>query len=208
MTDSRSTDSSSSQPSSQPPAEVPAIVSVRVTAQAVHLVVSVDGDWDLARSETVAEAEQRCESAQEFAESERFRNRYPGRVGVVRLVVKHAPPEIVREVLTERGVEIELLGESASGDKTCALCKREKLAENVVSMTDEGWACPSCFRAWLLHQEQAGKPRSKSRLSMLSSRLIFPLLLVVVALFVWGVLHELKRLNQAGNVIRQHLPTQ
>ena len=98
--------------------------------------------------------------------------------------------------------------EAQSGDKTCALCQREKLTDNVVSMTDEGWACPSCFRAWLLHQEQAGKPRSKSRLSMLSSRLIFPLLLVVVALFVWGVLHELKRLNQAGNVIRQHLPTQ
>ena len=106
-------------------------MSVRVTAQAVHLVVSVDGDWDLARAETVAEAEQRCEAAQEFSESELFRNRYPGRVGVVRLVVKHAPPEIVREVLTERGVEIELVGESESGDKTCALCKREQLAENV-----------------------------------------------------------------------------
>jgi hypothetical protein len=29
-----------------------------------------------------------------------------------------------------------------------------------------------------------------------------------VALFILGVLHELRRLNQASNIIRQHMPTQ
>jgi len=190
-----------------PPSEVSAIDSMLRTRHAVHLVVSVNGDWDAARAETVAQAESRCESAQAFADGELFRARYPGRVGVVRLRTQHAPPDIVSQVLTERGVEIEVIDSSAQGDSRCSFCGRDKLQEQLVSMTDEGWACPSCFRAWLLRQ-QSERPRDKSVLSKLSSRLIFPLLLVVVALFVIGVLHELRRLNQASNIIRQHMPTQ
>lgn len=190
------------------PAEVPGIVSVLLAPHAVHLVVAVDGDWEHSRIETVAEAEQRCEAAQAFADSEIFRTRYAGRIGVVRLLTKYPPPEIVHQVLTERGIEIEVASESGRGDLTCALCKRRQLVEQQISMTDEGWACPSCFRAWLAHQESARRPRGQSLLSKLSSKLIFPLLLVVIALFVMGVLYELRRLNQVNNVIRQHLPTE
>lgn len=190
-----------------PPPDVPAIVSMLRTWHAVHLVVSVDGDWDGARAETVALAESHCDAAQAFADGDLFRTRFPGRVGVVRLLTTHAPPDIVSQVLTERGIEIEVRSAASQGDARCAFCGRDKLLEQQVSMTDEGWACPSCFRAWLLRQ-QSDKPREKSVLSKLSSRLIVPLLLVVVALFVFGVLHQLRRLNQANNVIRQHMPTQ
>lgn len=189
------------------PPEASAIVSMLRTKHAVHLVVSVDGDWDGARAETVAEAERYCDAAQAFADGDVFRTRYPGRVGVVRLLTKYAPPDIVSQVLTERGVEIEVTSASQQGDGRCSYCHRDKLSDQQVSMTDEGWACPSCFRAWLLRQ-QSDKPRERSIVSKLSSRLIFPLLLVVVALFILGVLHELRRLNQASNIIRQHMPTQ
>ena len=193
---------------SQLPSKVPGIAAVLVTQRAVHLVVAVAGDWEAARAETVAEAEQRCEAAQDFADSEAFRVRYSGRVGVVRLQTQHPPPEIVLQVLTERGVEIEVTSEPPQGDKTCALCQRSHLTEQLVAMTDEGWACPSCFRAWLLLQEDRKKPRGEKLLARLSSRLIYPLLGVVVALFVLGVLYELRRLNQAHHIIRQHLPTE
>ena len=113
----------------------------------------------------------------------------------------------LRRPRSERGVEIEVTSASQQGDGRCSYCHRDKLSDQQVSMTDEGWACPSCFRAWLLRQ-QSDKPRERSIVSKLSSRLIFPLLLVVVALFILGVLHELRRLNQASNIIRQHMPTQ
>ena len=74
-------------------------------------------------------------------------------------------------------------------------------------MTDEGWACPCCFRAWLARQDAGASSSRWDAAGKLSNRLIFPLLLIVVSLFVIGVLYELKRLNQTSNVIRQHMPT-
>ncbi len=190
------------------PSDIEGISALRVTAQAVHLVLSSSGDWESARADTVSEVEGLCDRAEAFAQSEAFARRFPNRSGVLRLVLAFAPPEIVRQVLTERGVEIEVASESKSGDKACDLCQRQNLSDQVVSMTDEGWACPSCFRAWLARQDASRRPRASTLLGKFSNRLIFPLLLVVVALFVMGVLYELKRLNQASNVIRQHMPTQ
>lgn len=190
------------------PSDIDGISALRVTPQAVHLVLASSGDWEAARAETVAEVERLCDLAEAFAQSGEFARRFPNRSGVLRLVVQHAPPEIVRQVLTERGVEIEVAAESKTGDKSCELCQRQGLSDQIVSMTDEGWACPSCFRAWLARQDASRRPRAASLLGKFSNRLIFPLLLVIVALFVMGVLHELKRLNQASNIIRQHMPTQ
>ena len=190
------------------PSDVKDIFALRVTAQAVHLVLSVSGDWESARADTVAETERLCDEAERFALSEAFAKRFPGRTGVLRLKTQHPPPEIVRQVLTERGVEMEVTSESSTGDKTCELCQRSKLSDQAVSMTDEGWACPCCFRAWLARQDAGRRPRAGTLLGKLSNRLIFPLLLIVVSLFVIGVLYELKRLNQASNVIRQHMPTE
>lgn len=190
------------------PSDVDGIAALRVTAQAVHLVLSVPGDWDTARAETVAETERLCDGAEQFAQSESFAKRFAGRTGVLRLRTLHPPPEIVRQVLTERGVEIEVQGEASQGDKCCELCKREQLGDQAVSMTDEGWACPCCFRAWLAHQDASRRPRAGNLLGKLSNKLIFPLLLIVVSLFVIGVLYELRRLNQANNIIRQHMPTE
>ena len=50
-----------------------------------------------------------------------FRTRYPGQVGVVRLLTKYAPPDIVSQVLTERGVEIEATSASQQGDGRCSI---------------------------------------------------------------------------------------
>lgn len=187
------------------PSDVPGITAFRVTKQAVHLVLTVAGDWEENRASTVAETERLCDLAEEFANGAAFSGRFPDRIGVLRLLAKHTPPDIVRQVLAERGVEIEADG----GRDVCALCDRKNICEPDISMTDEGWACPSCFRAWRKRQETTPRSRGADKLvQKLSNKLVIPLVLAVASLFALFVLHQLRRLNQANSNIRMHIPSE
>ena len=71
-------------------------------------------------------------------------------------------------------------------------------------MTDGGWACPSCLRAWTVEQqpELMRPPRQLS----IPRKLLLPLAILVAALFCIGTYLELRRLNRASNIIRMHMP--
>ena len=72
-------------------------------------------------------------------------------------------------------------------------------------MTEEGWACPSCFRAWRIRQEpQLAKPAR--RWPRLPNKLVMPLALLIALLFVIWAIYELGRLNGMNSIIRQHMP--
>lgn len=68
-------------------------------------------------------------------------------------------------------------------------------------MTDSGWACPSCLRAWTVKQqpELVRPPRQAS----IPRKLWLPLAILVAALFCIGTYLELRRLSQSR---QQHHP--
>ncbi|MFO0577329.1 MAG: hypothetical protein U1A78_25260 [Polyangia bacterium] len=199
-----------------PVPEVPAIESIVTTDHAIHLVVGVGGDWDGGREAAVAELEDKVGAAERFAVSPAFRARFGDRIGIPRAVLAREPPSVVRAVMDERGVELEVKGAAPAGDRRCELCGRTGFAAEQLLLSDHGWACPSCARAWALHKEggrvykpQPGLRDSEAhagKLRTLRSRLILPLLLALVAFFVVGALIQLNKLTRINNMIRLHLP--
>lgn len=197
--------------------EVPSIEEVVATDHAVHLVIRVTSDWEAGREAAVAELEDKVGAAERYAASPAFRARFGERIGVVRARLAHEPPSVVRPVMEERGIELEVLGTSPGGDRGCELCGRRGFGAEQLLLSDHGWACPSCARAWTLRKEGGGRsykatpglPDSEAhagKLRTLRSRLILPLLIALVAVFVVGALIQLNKLTRINNMIRLHLP--
>lgn len=173
----------------------------------VHLIFRVRGDWEAQREACVHEAEERAAAAQAYAQSAAFRQRFPGRIGVVRMQTDEAVPSIVASVFAERGIEIEDLSAPVAEDgPRCSFCGRDKLTPDQAAMTDGGWSCPSCFRAWTLRtQPQLGRP---ARRIHIPPWLLWSTLVVLGLLFLYGVGNELRYLTHMNRIIRQHMPTQ
>ncbi|MBL9004827.1 MAG: hypothetical protein JNJ46_11305 [Myxococcales bacterium] len=173
----------------------------------VHLIVHVRGDWGAQREARVREAEERTETALAYARSAAFRTRFPGRIGVVRMQTDGAVPSVVASVFAERGIEIEDVSAKAPEDgPRCAFCGRDKLLPEQAAMTDGGWSCPSCFRAWTLRtQPQLDTPR---RRIIIPPWLLWSALAVLGLLFLFAVGNELRYLTHMNRIIRQHIPSQ
>ena len=175
------------------------------TEHAVHLVIRVRDGWDSAREELVAEVEARTRAATAYAASPAFKQRFGTRIGVVRVQSPSPAPSIVSHLLTEQGIELEdLSAEHPADGETCVFCNRQKLRSDEGGITDSGYACPSCLRAWSVKTQPdlLRKPRS----FRIPPRLFWPLLIAAIALFAFGVYYELTRLNTMNRVIRMHVP--
>jgi hypothetical protein len=183
----------------------PAVDALLENPRCVHLLVHIRGDWDRGREARVREAEERTSLAQSYAQSAPFRARYPGRIGVVRMQTDEAVPSVVASVLTERGIEVEdLSAPRDEGGPACATCGRDRLTPEQAAMTDEGWSCPSCFRAWTVRtQPQLAKP---TRRIVIPPWLLWSALIVLGLLFLYAVGNELRYLTHMNRIIRQHMP--
>lgn len=192
------------------PQELPELEETVQTEQAVHLIFRVTRDWDTQREQAVAEVERKIAALTEYAGSPAFAARHGARLGVLRLRTPRQPPSIVTTVLGERGVEVDAPdaeGQRAGPGQTCASCGRQGLSEAQASMTDAGWACPSCFRAWTRLREKSGpQPLRVPSLSFISTRVRIALFLVFIALCVLGAGYELMRLGQVDRAIRGTVP--
>lgn len=187
--------------------ECPEIQELVLTEHAVHLIVRVGGDWEAEREATSAELERLTGAATAFANSPAFRARYGSRIGVVRVQSQKAAPSVVSHLMAEQGIELEeLTAEKPEAGERCHFCGREPLSVEQASLTDQGTACPSCFRAWTLqNQPQLMK---KPRRFRIPPRLVLPLIAVLSLLFFAGLFYEFRRLNNMNSIIRQHLPTE
>lgn len=187
--------------------ECPEIHAVVPTEHAVHLLVQVGGDWEAEREQTSAELERLTSAAAAFASSPAFRERFGSRIGVVRVQSKSAAPSVVSHLMAEQGIELEdFSAERPEGGERCHFCGREHLTVEEASLTDQGTACPSCFRAWTLqNQPQLLK---KPRRFRIPPRLVLPLIALLSLLFFAGLFYEFRRLNNMNSIIRQHLPTE
>lgn len=199
-----------------PVPEVPAIEDTLVTPSAVHLVVRIDRDWEADREAAVADLEDKIAAADRYADSPAFRALHGDRLGIARVRVKVEPPSVVRAVMEERGIELEVIGAPARGICECELCHRGGFADEQRRLTDGGWACPTCASAWARGKEgkRGFKPALGIRdaeahagqLRTLQSRLVFPLLAAIVVLFAIGAAIELKLLTRINNNFKMHLP--
>lgn len=190
---------------SLPISECPEIADVVTTDHAVHLIVRVSGNWERTRDETVAEVERKTRAATAYAAAPEFAARFGKRIGVVRVQTPTPAPSIVLHLLTEQGIELEdISAERPESGPTCSFCGRERLSGEQAAITDSGWACPSCLRAWNVkaQPELLKKPRQ----FRVPPRLLWPLVIFITALFVAGAYYELGRLNQMNRIIRQHVP--
>lgn len=177
------------------------------TASAVHLIFRVDRDWEAERAEAVAEVEAQVEGLLEYARSPAFQQRHGARTGVLRLRTRSEPPTIVVQVLQERGVEVEVEDRPRpQPGQRCELCARTGFEETQVTMTGQGWACPSCARAWAL--QQAPPPRQPGRLEqrLRSGKTLMVALVALLLLCLYGVYYTLSGMSHMNHVIRTHLP--
>lgn len=198
--------------------ECPEVHAIVTTDLAVHLILRVELDWEAQREDAVAELEKKTRAATAFASSPAFKSRYGARIGVMRVQTTHPPPSIVAHLLSEQGIELEppdLTAQAAqvaaaasapdAADRpSCSFCPRAGLAADRAMMTDHGWACPACFRAWTLKNEpQLGQAPRRLRIP---PRFIVPLLVALAVVFAVFAYYELTRLNGMNQVIRQHMP--
>ena len=197
--------------------ECPEIFETVTTPFAVHLILRVDARWSTQREAAVAEVEKKTQAATAFAASPEFKTRFGARIGVLRVQSSEPAPSIVAHLLTEQDVEIEELGgelggklgtdgpsDAAAERLTCSFCHRANLTSTQAAMTDSGWACPSCFRAWTIKSQP--QLLKKPRNLRIPPRLVVPLIVLAAALFALFLYSELRRLNSMNSVIRQHLP--
>lgn len=187
--------------------ECPELDDLRVAPGCVHLILHVRGDWESGRSERVAEAERRTAAAARWAGSASFRSHYPGRLGVVRMQTDGPVPSIVASVFSESGIEVEDLSLPAADDgPTCVSCGRNRLREEQAAMTDDGWCCPACLRAWNVRaQPSLGKP---ARRLYIPPRVLWPFLIILGLGFLYAVGNELRYLSHMNRIIRAHMPNQ
>lgn len=171
----------------------------------VHLVFRVALDWETEREQAVAQMERKVAALQKYAASPAYRERFGQRPGVLRMRTPRPPPSIVDVVMTEAGVEVEVMVRPVPEKEVrCAICGRQGLEEQKVLMTSHGWACPSCFRAWRLFGEtQAPKPTAEERATRTIRRRL-PLVIVLLALVLILIGGYLK-LRQWQEVKRQLL---
>lgn len=199
-----------------PVPEVPAIEETLSTPSAVHLVVRIDREWDADREAAVAELEDKIAAADRYADSPAFRALHGERLGIARVRVKTEPPSVVRAVMEERGIELEVIGAPARGICECELCHRGGFADEQRRLTDGGWACPTCASAWARSKEgkRGFKPAlgirdadaHAGKLRTIQSRLVFPLLAAILVIFAVGAAIQLKKLTRINNMIKLHLP--
>ena len=194
--------------SSPPLAELPEVAAFVETDDAVHLVVRIEHDWDTSREAAVAEFERKCDAAEAYAGSAAFRARFGSRIGVVRAQSPRPAPSIVTHLLEQRGVEFEdLSAPAAEPGERCASCGRTGLRPEQAQMTDRGWACPACARAfWVRSQPRLAKP--PRRLPRLPLGVYMVLIAVTAILFVLFFYRQLQLLNHTSGIIRQHMPRQ
>lgn len=189
--------------------EQPEISEILVCDLAVHLILHIEGDWDGARQASTDELNRKTQVATAFARSPAFAAKFGARIGVLRVQTRHQAPSIVASLLHEQGIELEptanaLPTTDSEPPQTCCFCARGPLSAEQAQMTDSGWACPSCLRAWTVKQqpELMRPPRQLS----IPRKLWLPLAILVAALFCIGTYLELRRLNRASNIIRMHMP--
>jgi hypothetical protein len=189
------------------PTDCPELDALQENSACVHLLIRLRGDWAAQRPALVEAMEQRTHAALAYANSAAFRQRFGDRIGVVRVQTDGAVPSVVAAVFSERGVEIEDLSAARPSDgPTCGFCGRTQLSTEQATMTDEGWSCPSCFRAWNVKaQPQLAKP---PRRFFIPPQILWPLLALVALLFLVGVAIELRHLSHMNQIIRQHMPTE
>jgi hypothetical protein len=177
------------------------------TELAVHLILHIDHDWEKEREAAVAEVEHKTQAATAFAASPAFKARYGDRIGVLRVQSPTVAPSIVAHLLTEQGIELEHLGapwpENTESPR-CSFCARDHLSVEQSAMTDSGWACPACFRAWTIKNQP--QLLHKERRLRIPPRLVLPLILLVAVLFAIWAAYELRRLSAMNTNIRMHLP--
>lgn len=188
--------------------EHPEIHALVTTDHAVHLILLVEYSWTTAREAAVAEVERKSQVATTFAASPAFKARYGSRIGVLRVQSREPAPSIVAHLLTEQGIELEHLdavsAEPEADRQSCSFCDRTRLTSEQAQMTDSGWACLACFRAWTIKNQP--QLLVKPRHLRVPSRLVIPLIVLAAVLFASFLYSELRRLNSMNNVIRQHLP--
>jgi hypothetical protein len=192
---------------SPPVPECPEIQALVTTDLAVHLILRMDHDWDKDREAAVAEVEHKTQAATAFAASPAFKARFGARIGVLRVQSPTVAPSIVSHLLTEQGIELEHLGAprpEPSDSPTCSFCGRDHLSVDQAAMTDSGWACPACFRAWTIKTQP--QLLHKERRLRIPPRLVLPLILLVAVLFAGWAAYELRRLSAMNTNIRLHLP--
>ena len=195
---------------SSPIPECPEIHATVTTDHAVHLIIQVVQPWATEREAAVAEVERKTQAATAYAASSEFKTRYGTRIGVLRVQSPEPAPSIVAHLLTEQGIELEYLNAAptaapeGSPPIVCSFCARPQLTTEQAQMTDTGWACPSCFRAWTIKNQP--QLRLKPRRLRIPSRLVIPLIVLAAALFALFLYSELSRMNSMNSVIRQHLP--
>lgn len=188
-------------------AEVPDLQELVQTPTAVHLIFRVDRDWQGEREQAVAEAEDKVARLGAYLASPAFRQRHGKRTGVLRMRTPAQPPSIVIQVLQERGVEVEAEDRPrAEPGQRCDLCGREGLWEDQVTMTGQGWGCPSCARAWARQQEPP--PRPPGRLQrLMTGRTLSVALVLLLLLCLFGLYWTLDGMQHMNQVIRAHLPS-
>jgi len=163
-------------------APAPDIEEIVETDVGVHLVFRVALDWETEREQAVAEMERKVAALQDYGASPAYRERYGQRPAVLRMRTPRPPPSVVEVVMNEAGVEVEVMVRPVpEKEVSCAICGRQGLEEENVLMTSQGWACPSCFRAWRISGEkQAPRPADGERATKPIRRRL-PLVLVLLA---------------------------
>src|SRR5262245_13805216 len=95
-----------------------------VSPVAVHLVFRVGSDWEAEREQAAAELENKVQRLEDYAKSRAFKDRFGRRVGVLRLQSAAALPSVVSHLLSERGVEMQLIGVATEPSPSpCHFCQ-------------------------------------------------------------------------------------
>lgn len=178
------------------PPPIPDIEETVETDVGIHLVFRVALDWETEREQAVAQMERKVAALQEYAASPAYRERFGPRPAVLRMRTPRPPPSVVEVVMNEAGVEVEVMVRPVPEKEIrCAICGRHGLEEQKVLMTNHGWACPSCFRAWRIFGEtQAQRPAAGERATRpLRRRLPLVVALLVLALAVIGGYFKLRQ---------------
>lgn len=191
--------------SESPSPPCPEVDEQRVHSTCVHLLIRLPGDWAADRAMLVPVLETRTAAATAFARSPAFRAAYGDRIGVVRVQTDGPVPSVVASILSEQGIEVEDRSAPGSPDgPTCSVCGRPQLTPEQANMTDTGWHCPTCFRAWNVRaQPQLARPTRRIRIP---PRVLWPLLVLLGLAFLFAVANELRYLSHMNQIIRQHMP--
>jgi len=122
-------------------------------ANAVQLVFHVRRDWLADADAAYDEVRRKADACRRFLVSPAFKERFGMKPGSLMMKASRQPPADVMEEMARLGADVMVgnlpfLGETAAPTANCMICGRAGFQPNLMSMTDHGLTCPTCFNAW------------------------------------------------------------